>query len=318
MPGRQKRMRYTFANEAFRQARSAQQPVYAWRKVWASPAKSATSEDNAVASPYKVFKWEKTGQTIVHEDDEEESVPQQQVQVIEEPDNGEEDGVVMEETADVPADALEAAVAAVEDVAAAIYSSTSVDNIGAIADALESETGEAMTEVGSVQPDETVDVEKDDAPMQVDTEDVAEVNTGGVAEVNTGDVADVITEISTEVIAETSPEVIAEPSPEVAPEISHAIAPEITTELDVTQVTEAQVVDTDIQTSAVDARLDAVAEPFVAETTLIDTVLTTGDQVNSEVPTIIEAAAEAAVAADVTDDLVQEPQQISAAEPDSI
>ncbi|KAJ1896548.1 hypothetical protein LPJ66_003923 [Kickxella alabastrina] len=279
-------MRYTFANEAFRQARSAQQPVYAWRKVWASPAKAAASEDNAVASPYKVFKWEKTGQTVVHEDDEEESVPQQQVQVIEEPDNGEEDGVVMEETADVPVDALEAAVAAVEDVAAAIYSSTSVDNIGTIADVSESETGEAMTEVSSVQLDETVDVEKDDAPMQVDTE------------------------ISTEVIAEISPEV----TPEIRPEV----APEITTELDVTQVTEAQVVDTDIQTSAVDARLDAVAEPFVAETTPIDTLLTTGDQVNSEVPTIIEAAAEAAVAADVTDDLVQEPQQISAAEPDSI
>ncbi|KAI7825473.1 hypothetical protein BX661DRAFT_38745 [Kickxella alabastrina] len=246
MPGRQKRMRYTFANEAFRQARSAQQPVYAWRKVWASPAKSATSEDNAVASPYKVFKWEKTGQTVVHEDDEEESVPQQQVQVIEEPDNGEEDGVVMKETADVPADALEAAVAAVEDVAAAIYSSTSVDNIDAIAGVLESETGEAMPEVGSVQPDESVDVEKGDAPMQVDTEDVAEV----ITEINTGDVADAITEVSTEVIAETSPEVTSGINPEVAPEI--------TTELDVTQVTEAHVVDT--QTSAVDARLDAVAE----------------------------------------------------------
>ncbi|KAJ2844776.1 hypothetical protein J3B02_004867, partial [Coemansia erecta] len=52
MPGRPKRMRYTFVN----QTRSAQQPVFAWRKAWVTP-KSAGADE--IDSSYKVFKWEK-------------------------------------------------------------------------------------------------------------------------------------------------------------------------------------------------------------------------------------------------------------------
>ncbi|KAI9502313.1 hypothetical protein GGI25_006134 [Coemansia spiralis] len=67
-PGRPKRMRYTFANDSHRHARSFNQPVYAWKKVWATP-KDAQVGDNH-SSPYRTYKWVKTGQTVVHEDDE--------------------------------------------------------------------------------------------------------------------------------------------------------------------------------------------------------------------------------------------------------
>ncbi|KAJ2707053.1 hypothetical protein FB645_001029 [Coemansia sp. IMI 203386] len=133
MPGRPKRMRYTFVN----QTRSAQQPVYAWKKTWASP-KSAGIDD--ISCPYKIFRWEKTGQTIVHEDDEDDNVNQQQQQqstreqAIEEnkvdtvdqslvqENVPQEQGVSENTAAENTTNAVDAAVAAVEDIAASMSS----------------------------------------------------------------------------------------------------------------------------------------------------------------------------------------------------
>ncbi|KAJ2847716.1 hypothetical protein IWW36_003712 [Coemansia brasiliensis] len=66
MPGRSKRMRYVYADESHRLARS-QQPVYAWKRSWVTPAQASGDE---AESPYKIFKWIKTGQTVIHEDEE--------------------------------------------------------------------------------------------------------------------------------------------------------------------------------------------------------------------------------------------------------
>ncbi|KAJ1879405.1 hypothetical protein H4R99_004472 [Coemansia sp. RSA 1722] len=123
MPGRPKRMRYTFVN----QTRSAQQPVYAWKKTWASP-KSAGIDDIS------------SGQTIVHEDDEDDNVNQQQQQqstqeqAIEEnsvdtadqslvqENVPQEQGVSENTAAENTANAVDAAVAAVEDIATSMSS----------------------------------------------------------------------------------------------------------------------------------------------------------------------------------------------------
>ncbi|KAJ2156950.1 hypothetical protein GGF46_004844 [Coemansia sp. RSA 552] len=83
MPGRPKRMRYAFADESIRSGRSAQ-PVYGWKRAWVTPAKAADEEDTstdstAASAPYKVFKWVKTGQTVIHEDDEDEESQSQAV-----------------------------------------------------------------------------------------------------------------------------------------------------------------------------------------------------------------------------------------------
>ncbi|KAJ1740166.1 hypothetical protein LPJ79_004406 [Coemansia sp. RSA 1821] len=68
MPGRSKRMRYVYADES-RLARS-QQPVYAWKRSWVTPEPSGET--------YKIYKWVKTGQTVIHEDEDgvaQDSVP---------------------------------------------------------------------------------------------------------------------------------------------------------------------------------------------------------------------------------------------------
>ncbi|KAJ2726429.1 hypothetical protein GGI07_000567 [Coemansia sp. Benny D115] len=125
MPGRPpKRLRYAFANDALRQARSAQ-PVYAWRKTWTAPK---SLSDNDSLTTYKVFKWEKTGQTVVHEDDEEDNVQQTPVAITEESAGAAENGDQQVSSSTGDMDAVDAAAAAVEDVAAAVYSATSVEH----------------------------------------------------------------------------------------------------------------------------------------------------------------------------------------------
>ncbi|KAJ1731644.1 hypothetical protein LPJ72_003837 [Coemansia sp. Benny D160-2] len=73
MPGRPpKRMRYTFALDPNRNAlRSLNQPVYACTSN-GQLGDDLVASSSAAASPFRVFKWVKTGQTVVHEDDDEE------------------------------------------------------------------------------------------------------------------------------------------------------------------------------------------------------------------------------------------------------
>ncbi|KAJ2659377.1 hypothetical protein IWW48_003524 [Coemansia sp. RSA 1200] len=68
MPGRPpKRMRYTFALDPNRNAlRSLNQPVYAWY------VRHQQTDDLDEIETQTIFKWVKTGQTVVHEDDDEE------------------------------------------------------------------------------------------------------------------------------------------------------------------------------------------------------------------------------------------------------
>ncbi|KAJ2779561.1 hypothetical protein GGI15_003834 [Coemansia interrupta] len=140
-PGRPKRMRYTFIS----QARTAQQPVYAWKKVWSAPESDPNNDGAAVVPSLKVYKWQKTGQTIVHEDDEVDTqqqllLQQQQQQQIAQEQKAQEheiqsqqddaqmiDGnpneqVQGDDGVQTSMDAVDAAVAAVEDIAATIGS----------------------------------------------------------------------------------------------------------------------------------------------------------------------------------------------------
>ncbi|PIA13693.1 hypothetical protein COEREDRAFT_89334 [Coemansia reversa NRRL 1564] len=76
MPGRQKRMRYTFGDAMHRPGRLAQQqPVYAWKRSWVAPTKT-TDDQTTMPLSYKILKWVKTGQTVIHEEEEEEEVKQ--------------------------------------------------------------------------------------------------------------------------------------------------------------------------------------------------------------------------------------------------
>ncbi|KAJ2122263.1 hypothetical protein IW147_003559 [Coemansia sp. RSA 720] len=132
MPGRSKRMRYAFADEAHRSARS-QQPVYAWKRSWMTPAQTS---DEDTSSPYKVFKWVKTGQTVIHEDDEPEveSAPVPDVESgagsVENPERVDEQDSVPEVSA------IDAAVAAVEAVAETVYhGSGAVETPGSVPEA---------------------------------------------------------------------------------------------------------------------------------------------------------------------------------------
>ncbi|KAJ2299709.1 hypothetical protein IWW55_004113, partial [Coemansia sp. RSA 2706] len=111
MPGRSKRMRYAFADESHRPARS-QQPVYAWKRSWVTPAQSG---EETVESPYKVFKWEKTGQTVIHEDDED----PHSVAAVAPPESASGEAAAAEHLGTQAA--IDAAAAAVDAVAASVY-----------------------------------------------------------------------------------------------------------------------------------------------------------------------------------------------------
>ncbi|KAJ2742470.1 hypothetical protein GGI20_004461 [Coemansia sp. BCRC 34301] len=170
MPARSKHIRYTFAGTSFRQARTAQQPVYAWKKVWTSPSVPAAADEGAYTASHKLFKWVKTGQTVVHEDEDEViaaaatadpvvPAPEEEGEGEDEhmplavlaPAAEEEDIIVVDDNVgqdtDLPpppppaesvgesADsAVEAAAAAVEKVAAATYSAHAIGNIIAAMD----------------------------------------------------------------------------------------------------------------------------------------------------------------------------------------
>ncbi|KAJ2690919.1 hypothetical protein IWW39_000428 [Coemansia spiralis] len=142
MPARAKR--YTFADTSFRQARTTQQPVHAWKKVWTTPAHLP----------------DEAGQTVVHEDEDEEiasslasqlppDVATDPVPISDQvsspvlPSDNADQGVPPQPTdnsatqgndsAGQAENAVEAAVAAVEDVAAATYSAHAIGNINATA-----------------------------------------------------------------------------------------------------------------------------------------------------------------------------------------
>ncbi|KAJ2586615.1 hypothetical protein H4R99_008404 [Coemansia sp. RSA 1722] len=162
MPGRPKRMRYTFVN----QTRSAQQPVYAWKKAWASP-KSAGIDDIS------------SGQTIVHEDDEDDNVNQQQQQqqqqqqstqeqAIEEnkvdtvdqslvqENVPQEQGVSGNTAAENTTNAVDAAVAAVEDIAASMSSAPASSDLAQQATQEQALTTKPQEDQNSDVPHDTI------------------------------------------------------------------------------------------------------------------------------------------------------------------
>ncbi|KAJ2451868.1 hypothetical protein EV183_003330 [Coemansia sp. RSA 2336] len=104
MPGRSKRMRYVNADESHRLARS-QQPVYAWKRSWVTPEPSAET--------YKIFKWVKTGQTVIHEDEDDAAQDSVPVSATMESDNAQ----VSETETKAEQSPVSAAAAAVEAVA---------------------------------------------------------------------------------------------------------------------------------------------------------------------------------------------------------
>ncbi|KAJ2276032.1 hypothetical protein EV176_002511 [Coemansia sp. RSA 451] len=144
MPGRSKRMRYAFADESYRSARS-QQPVYAWKRSWMTPAQSS---DEDTSTPYKVFKWVKTGQTVIHEDDEPEAdnalVPDVEsgARSVENPERVDEQDSVPEVSA------IDAAAAAVEAVAETVYhGSGAVDTPSSVPEAASKDSTPAVNAV---------------------------------------------------------------------------------------------------------------------------------------------------------------------------
>ncbi|KAJ2498715.1 hypothetical protein GGH96_004073 [Coemansia sp. RSA 1972] len=143
MPGRSKRMRYAFADESYRSSRS-QQPVYAWKRSWMTPAQTS---DEDTPSPYKVFKWVKTGQTVIHEDDEPEKsalVPDVESGAgsVENPERTNEQDIVLEVSA------IDAAAAAVEAVAETVYhGSGAVDTPSSVPEAASKDSTPAVNAV---------------------------------------------------------------------------------------------------------------------------------------------------------------------------
>ncbi|KAJ2483196.1 hypothetical protein IWW56_000544 [Coemansia sp. RSA 2131] len=96
----------------------------------------AQTSDEDTSSPYKVFKWVKTGQTVIHEDDE----PEAESALVPDVESGAgsvENPERVDEQDSVPeASAIDAAVAAVEAVAETVYhGSGAVETPGSVPEA---------------------------------------------------------------------------------------------------------------------------------------------------------------------------------------